>query len=296
MRRRIVAAALAAACLGPPARAAELGWRSEEPRPYGYVLGDLIERRLVLDVPDSEQWLESSLPTPPARAGRYFELRRLSHAAQPIDGGTRHDLRLIYQVIGVPAQIRIVELPGLPLKLSAAGREYPLTIAGPQLSIGPVSPDDGLDALQGDVPAQRIDTGAARRQSLFAAALALLLTALEAARRTLLPRLRAAARPFAAALRQLRRMRGSTAADLAPALAAIHRAFNATAGETLLPGALPAFFAAHPAYRRLDADIGAFFARSRAHLFGGEPPIDAAQACAELLVLCRRLRDVERSR
>ena len=295
LRRRL--ALLAMAFLALPALAAAPAWHSELPRFYGYVLGDLVTRQVTIDLPAPQRLVDSSLPAP-GHAGRYFDLQRVDRAASAAGGGSRERLTLVYQVIGTKDDIAIVALPTLPLEYADGSGKHPLVIAAELLSLGPVVPENAFAESLPDVPAQAIDPSPARRQALAGAAAAAVLLLGWAGRRYLLPWLRPAQRPFQATWRRLRRLRrGAPTGDgYGPALRAIHAAFNQTHGETLLPEALPSFFDAHPAYRRLADDIAAFFARSQGYLFGGRPFAEDERGWAELLAFLRRLREAERSR
>jgi mxaA protein len=297
MNPRRAAALLALATLALPAAAAELVGEDAPPRFYGYVLGDLVTRRIALDAPAAERLAESSVPAP-GRANRYFELVRVGRATAPAArGATRYRLELVYQVIGVDPEIRIVELPAFALNFTAGKAVQAVDVPALSLSVGPVAPQNAFVETLGDVPAQPADTAPARRLTLAAGAIAALIAAAWAAWRYLLPYLKPSSRPFHVAWRRLRHLRrfgtvGGT--DYALALRALHGAFNATFGQTLLPEALPAFFGAHPAFRRLERDIADFFARSHDHLFGGRRFAEGDAGWPELLALAHRLSRAER--
>lgn len=290
------AALLAAATFALPAAAAELAWHAEVPRFYGYVLGDLVTRHVSIDAPAPQRLDDTSLPRP-ARTSRYLALHRVGRSATPIAGGTRYRLELVYQVIGVADHISIVDLPAVSLRFTAGDLVHTVDIPTQAVTVGPVAPVNAFDEMLDDVPAQAVDVSAPRRRTLAGAALAALLAMAWVVQRHLLPVLRPSARPFHAAwrrLRQLRRAGTDDDASLGHALGAIHGAFNQTFGETLLPEALPAFYRAHPAYLRLEAEIADFFAHSHGHLFGRRPFAEGDRAWPQLVALCRRLRDAER--
>src|SRR5690348_12904464 len=73
-----VATATLLAALSPGAGAAPdtLGASSEEPRAFGYTVGDVVSRRIALRIPDGLKLDPDSLPRAGAR-GRAVELQRV---------------------------------------------------------------------------------------------------------------------------------------------------------------------------------------------------------------------------
>ena len=101
-------------------------------------------------------------------------------------------------------------------------------------------------------------------------------------------------RPFAAAWRQLRGRRGAATEPVdAEDLKHWHRAFDATAGETVVPGRLDAFFAARPQFAALAPEIREVFEASQRVFFTDTAPGASRLPRATLLALLRRLADLE---
>lgn len=291
--KRWLAASTLTLLAAPGANADEvavLDARSDEPRAYGYQVGDRVTRRVDLRVPAGLKLDERSLPRPGAR-GLALELRRLER--ERIAGGER--LVLTYQVFIAPVAARTFEMPAFTLRWTGTPRDQEQRIEAWPVTVAPlvpveVSPRRGLGELQPDAVPAPIDTSAARTRLATAGAgiaavllwLALLQFGLPWRRRT---------GPFAAAWSELRRLRDDDEAAWRAACRRVHAALDATAGAVLFEADVPAFVARRPAYAPLADDIRRFLDLSRREFFAAAPrdPADAAW----LRDFCRRCRDAE---
>lgn len=279
------------------AQAAGVQVLPDEPRAFGYQVGDLVERRVVVQADGGWSLDPASLPQPGGR-GRAIELRRVEHRVEGGGGGTRHELRLQYQVFLSPAAVRTLETPTFTLRFRGAGRTEEARVEGWPVTVAPllpvdVSPRRGLGDWQPDAPLPHVDTAPfERRLALGAVVAALLAAALAVA--YLGPPWRAwRAQPFGRAWRQLRRLGPAPApADWLAACRTLHEALNRSAGEVLFERGVPAFVAARPAFAGLQDELLRFLQLSRASFFGGAAP--AAGDAAWLVGLARRCRDAER--
>lgn len=286
-RRLRAALPLVAALCAPMAAAQPIV--VEEPRAFGHVVGDLVERRIRITLPAGAALDREALPRP-GRTGAWLELREV-RVAEPAAG--QADLRLTYQLVNAPVKVTTIALPALALRLSG-GAAAPLEVGPWPITAAPITPEfvlarAGLEAMQPDIapvpePLAPIAGRLAAYLALAAAAGFVL-----AARRW--PRLAFWRReaPFRDALPELRRLarRGGDAADRA-ALARLHRAFDESAGCALFADRLAPLYAARPRLRALAPAIEAFYAASRAAFFAPAPGPAAIDAAA-LLALCRRL-------
>jgi len=268
---------------------------TEEPRAFGYSVGDVVTRVVTIDVPARLALDRDSLPKH-GRRGKAIELRTVEWRESSLAGGQRHVLRLDYQVFVAPREVRSFELPPLVLRLAGARDEevridaWPLVVA----PLAPVeaSPRSGLGELRPDLPPPLIDTAAARtRLALYAVVLGSLLAYLAFVYLGV-PWWNRRHRPFGAAWRTLRSLRDSDPpARRQAALQSVHDAFNRTAGHVLFAPGIDRFIARHPRYAHLQGDIAAFFARSNDAFFAG----GAAHEDARWLIdFSRRMRDAER--
>lgn len=297
------AALLASLGLGSVAPAAEpdapqLGAQAEEPRAYGYQVGDVMTRRIAVQVPAGLRLDESSLP-PVGRLGHAFELRRADW--QALRAG-QHQLLLEYQVFLAPVAVRTLELPPVILRFAGQPRTQELRIDAWPVTVAPlvpveVSPRRGLGDLQPDAEPPLIDTTAARQRLLAGAVVAALLLAYLAHVYLGLPWLARRRRPFESAWRALHGPAGggSAAEQHRQGLLALHEALNRSAGAVLFETGIDAFLAAQPRFAGLREELQQFFALSRQAFF--RAPAEAAdpQAAQQwLLAFCGRCRDAER--
>jgi mxaA protein len=267
----------------------------EQPRAFGYRLGDIIERRVIVDLPRGLRLDEASLPKI-ARPGHAIELRGIDRTSERIDGGERLRLVLRYQLFVSPLQARTFELPAVRLRFDGMPGEQTALVEAWPLAAAPLTPPEassrtGLGELRPDAPLM-LPEPPLRRLVVWATLAALALAVVPHvllgerwwARRQ---------RPFARAYRDLRRLDLSAGgAPLHAAFRRLHRAFDEAAGRSLFAAGAASFAADGTRWAALRADIGAFFERSRAAFFGNGPP--RADDGARLLALARALRDAER--
>lgn len=306
-RAALIAAALAGAAGLRAAEPLTLRVVDDPPRAFGWQLGDVFERRVVVDVPRGWTLDDESLP-PVGRPGGVAELRAIERRRESIDGGERLHLTLRYQLFVSPVEPRVLELRGFRLRVRATDASPDGGVAAPlqtalvdawPLAAAPLAPlepalREGLGELRPDAPLPQPDAATPlRRLAAWAVLAALLLGYLlhVYAGERLWARHR---RPFARAYRELARVdwqRGDAA--LADGFRRLHRAFDESAGRALFADdAATAFAAAGSRFAPLRADIAAFFERSRATFFDTAPA--RPDEPARLLALARALRDLER--
>jgi len=283
---RVLAAAVLVALAGS---SRVLALETVEPRPFGYTVGDVLERRLLVD-PNRDGTLDPAGLPRPGRTGRWFQLS----AVTPLPDGAR----LTYQIVNMPPQADQENLPSLRVRvIGPDGRPRDADIGPFTVAMAPVArfgSDDVIDAdaVRPDRDPQPIDT-TRRRERVFLYAAAL--TALAAiqiapalARRLGWRR----AGPFARALRALRRLPRSEE-DVAArnnALRRLHEALDEAAGRTLALDNLELLFLAHPGLAPARASLEALLAQSRASFFGEAPPPPRAH----LVSVAAQLADLER--
>jgi mxaA protein len=231
----------------------------EQPRPFGYVLGDTLTQRVFL----APEFQPEALP-PLERAGLWFA-RRSATLKKGDDG--RQWLIMDYQLVNAPQALMTVNLPAVTLK-SKAGKV--LTVSMWPISVAPLTPQHafakgGLQELRPDHPAPKVPTSALQRQlQLWLTAFAVTVAAWLAW--WVIRSIRAAAnQPFARALREVRQ-----AGDDSPdAWLALHRAFDRTAGRALQSSTLPALFKQAPHLAAERTAIEQFYTQSNLRFFGG---------------------------
>ncbi|MBM0106752.1 hypothetical protein JM946_18625 [Steroidobacter sp. S1-65] len=254
----------------------------EQPRPFGYVVGDLVTQRVLL-TSAAVNFDPATLP-PVQRVNIWFERR--SARIEPAPDGKRW-LIVNYQLINAPPALATVNLPAWELEDQAGVAK--LRIPAAPISVAPLishSASPTASDLRPDRQVSMLDTTPTRTR-LLACSLALGVTLIAWLAWWQWRNWRdSLGRPFARALHELRRME-----DGAPeAWQALHRAFDQTAGRVLQIETLPTLFERAPQLQPRRAEIERFFADSNERFFGAGPPSNALS----LRALCQDLRRIER--
>lgn len=274
--------------LAAPAMAAEPSAALIEPRAFGYAVGDVLQRRVLLDLPAGLAPDLSSLPQA-RRPGQAIELRAVRQHG--------HELLLDYQVFRAPTEVRTLEIPPMQLRLAGPAGERFLRIDAWPVTVAPlvpldVSPREGLGELRPDATPPAIDVRPRQWRLAGAAVLLALAAAYLLQVYVGLPWWGRRRRPFALAWRELRRLPDQPSApQQREAMRVLHQALNRSAGEVLFEAGLPAFVAAQPRYAPLQDGLADFFRRSHALFFGGD---QTAGDLRWLRDLARACRDAER--
>ncbi len=272
--------------LGTPAVTAKPGPAIvEQPRPFGYVLGDTLVQRVLLRSSDLN-FDPASLP-PIERAGLWFARRG---ARMEVAGDGREWLILDYQLVNAPQTLMTVNLPGVSLKPKNGGGE--LVVPEWPISVAPLTPraafaKGGLQELRPDHPPPLLPTLPLKRQFAIGsgAFVSIMLTWMgwwlwRSVRAT-------ANQPFARALRKIRRDKDDSDA----AWMELHRAFDSTAGRALQISNLAALFQKAPHFAGERAAIERFFAESSQRFFAGST---TPHEGLSVRTLCSVLRRIEK--
>lgn len=300
-RRLLCAAVLGAAALQALANDAA-SVETVEPRAFGYQVGDVLARRVIVHAAQGWRLDAASLPVAGRRGGA-LELRSVQTRQAADDGqaggGLRYDIDLQYQVFIAPPQVRTIEIAPLKIRLENAQREQTLRIEAWPVTVAPLVPVDaparrGLGDLQPDVNPPLIDTTAPRQRLTAYAVLAACLLAALAVLQFGPPWRAARNRPFGRALRKLRRLpQDVPQVTWRAACQTMHDALNRTAGHALFERDLDAFVQAHPRFAPLRPDLVKFLHASRREFFdAGAAPQERDGAW--LTRLARRCHDAER--
>jgi mxaA protein len=295
MRPSPAALAIAMLCcrlMMSPAHADAPGMR--EPRAFGYFIGDTITREVELAAGAGYQLNPESLPKV-GRASRWLALQEVAVRTEAASPGMLYRIAFRYQIINAPTQALVAIVPGTTFALSGPGAPLEQRLGDWPFLLSPLTGDDersGLEAIRPSRSPRAIDLQPGVRQALLYGCAAVLLGGWLLWER-MGPALRGRPRPFATAARELRvlsREPAGTERDHA-AMRAVHRAFDAVAGQRVFPAQLDAWFGLHPEFLPAREQARQFFAVSQAEFFGhgaaGGLSID------DLLTLCAQLRSHE---
>ena len=270
----------------------------QDPRAFGYSIGDVVSRVVTVNVPAGYELDEASLPQRTS-GGRAIELRKITQRERWQLGSRQHALTLEYQVFLSPPELRTLELPPIVLRVKGPARTEELRVDAWPLIVAPLSPAEprlreGLGEMRPDAAPPLIDTAASRARLLAYGAAALLLLGYLAHVYIGLPWVARHKPPSTTAWRTLQGLpREASSERRQEAYRRLHEALNRTAGRVVFEADLDRFIEAHPRFAGLRAEIQVFFQRSREQFFAGEG-VAAAQDDAWLIRFCRQCRDAER--
>ncbi|MFO1350545.1 MAG: hypothetical protein U1F68_07675 [Gammaproteobacteria bacterium] len=266
----------------------------DNPRPFGYLIGDRIERDIRFELSKPYRLEVRALPKP-GRINLWLELRPPRVEASDAGVVNRYRIKMTYQARNLDARHKTIAVPQLyrftvPAMAARSNKPSPspawrftvATLTDPAESVADIRPPlappvKAMSRLAVAIPALLLVvalTGLAYAWGLGAGW---------------------GRSPFAVAIRRLRRLRRDPwdAAHYGEALRYVHAAFNETAGQTLFAEGLDAFFARAPRYAPLQHAITALFRHSRAVFFGAYEE-GAHYSLAALIAICRDCRRAER--
>jgi mxaA protein len=294
MKRASAGVALAAVLAAAQGQGVRV--ETDEPRAFGYRIGDTVQRHVTVHA--DAGWLldETTLPRPGARGGA-LELRRVAVHTHDDGAGRRLELDLLYQVFVAPPAVRTFEMPSFRVRFNGPQRAEDVRVEAWPVTVAPLSAPEasarrGLGELRPDRSPPWIDVRALRMRLLAWALAALLLLGTLAVIQFGPPWRAARNRPFGSAWRQLRHLPADApGARWRAACQQMHAALNRCAGEVVFENGLARFVAARPAFAPLRDDLARFLRLSRAEFFGA--PARERGDAAWLVDLCRRCRDAE---
>lgn len=261
----------------------------ETPRPFGYVNGDEIPQRIVIETRPGISLQPGSLPAK-GQINRWLNLNRVTVK----QSGQRYQIDLLYQVFYAPLEVKALTLPGFTVRLSQGEKSIGKNVPAWTFTLSPlrelvVRQSEQGEYLRPDSPPPLLtDT-----QALYGLAASLSVAVLIAAylgylygcypnmlRRTVFKR-------------ALRKLAGLSEADMEQALTVVHHALNSLNGQPLFSNRLGEFYRRNPEYLQISPQLAWFFSYSNRYFFSGGM-IAAAQDFQQLKGLCEQCRKIER--
>ncbi len=265
----------------------------QTPRPFGYVIGDTIMQRIIIETRPGLALQKNSLPAK-GRINRWLNLQDITIKSVAGGQGTRYQIDLVYQLFYAPLTVKMLETPSFTLQFHQFGKTIAKKVPRWHFTAAPlrelaIRKDAGKDYMRPDAPAPLIDNRAVWiRVALFlalACCLGIYLAWIYGLLR-FLPRYHIFKRP----VRQLAHLAES---DFARMLRIMHTALNRLNGAPLFPHRLPAFYQRFPAYQQLDDELRWFFDCSNHYFFSVDSKIQPGDD-AKIKALCRHCLQVER--
>jgi mxaA protein len=252
---------------------------TEEPRAFGYFLGDTLERRVEIETGPQDEIVPASLPRTGA-SNYWLELRSIENVSSSRGDTRLLSLKLVYQTFYAPIDPRKVTIPTTEITVRGPNGNETATIPPFTFLMSPIreifpekSGETAESFLRPDAMPEMRRSGTLRTGALALALLSVGLLLLLARDLAWWPFSRRPARPFSRAVREVGTALGKGAGDTGyrEALLALHRAFDRAAGQRLFASDVETFFSDHPEHTQTRAGIERFFAASRAVFFGEAP-------------------------
>ncbi|WP_341326380.1 nonribosomal peptide synthetase MxaA [Methylotuvimicrobium sp. KM2] len=263
------------------------------PKPFGYVIGDEIAHRIVIDTRAGVELNNNTLPKP-GELNRWLTVNRVEHAQSKTGQGMRHIIDIRYQVFYAPLEVKMLTIPGFSVQFKQGAQTIEQAVPDWHFTISPlrelaVRKDDGGEYMRPDAPPSRLSNREAKWRlfaSLFVVALSVLYLTYLYGYLPGLPRRGI----FKRAQRQLARL---PERDLATALSVVHHALNTLNRKPLFQHKLNEFYRNQPDYRQLAGELNDFFDLSNRFFFADYGDI-GRDDFGKIERLCRSCREVER--
>jgi len=273
-------------------------------RDAGYVVGDILDRKITLTVKKPYQLIKESLPIV-GYEHRYrgkksgIELVKINIDTEQAADSETYVMDLSYQVFKTDRVVKPAALRAEVLRMRHLEKDEVLQYRIPDFTFR-ISPLSLIGQIQMDkemypfIPPLTINNEKVIFNiKLLAAVLALSLLGLLYifGAYAWLPRMGA---PFAKAYREVKKLSNSPE-DIKAAVTCVHQSLNKTAGVSLFNNNLDAFIAQRPAFAPVKEEIEQFFGLSHEVFFeDASQPLATDDPKTWLLQFCRRMRDCER--
>ena len=261
----------------------------ETPRPFGYVNGDEIPQRIIIETRSGITLQTGSLPAK-GQINRWLNLNQVTVK----QSGQRYQIDLLYQVFYAPLEVKALTLPGFTVQLSQGEKTVGKSIPAWTFTLSPLRelvvrqteqgeymrPDSPPSLLANDRAGYGLAAGLSVA-ALIAAYLGYLYACFPGlSRRTV----------FKLALRNLA---GLSKADMEQALTIVHQALNNLNGQPLFANRLSDFYRHNPQYRQISSQLAWFFNYSNRYFFS-DGMIAVTQDLQQLKDFCEHCRKIER--
>lgn len=261
----------------------------ETPRPFGYVNGDEIPQRIVIETRSGISLQAGSLPAK-GQINRWLNLNRVTVKQT----GQRYQIDLVYQVFYAPLEVKSLPLPGFSVQLSQGEKSISQNIPAWTFTLSPLRELVARQSEQGEY--MRPDSPPpllANTQALYGLAASLSVAVLIAAYLAYLYGCFPGMSRRTVFKRALRKLAGLSEADMEQALTVVHHALNSLNGQPLFLNRLDEFYRRNAEYLQINSQLAWFFNYSNRYFFS-DGMIAVAQDLQQLKELCEQCRKIER--
>jgi mxaA protein len=261
----------------------------ETPRPFGYVNGDEIPARIIIETRSGITLNADSLPAK-GQINRWLNLNEVTVK----QSGQRYQIDLRYQVFYAPLEVKSLTLPSFTVQLSQGEKNINQNVPAWSFTLSPlralvVRQTEQGEYMRPDSPPILLANTLAMYGLTASLTLASLITVYLSflyglfptqLRRTLFKR-------------TLRQLAGLSKADMEQALTIVHNALNSLNGQSLFHNGLGQFYLRNPQYRQINSQLDWFFNYSNRYFFSAGM-ITVAHDLQQIKDLCEQCRKIER--
>lgn len=264
------------------------------PRPFGYVIGDEIEHRVIVNTRGGVILTKANLPTQ-GILNRWLNLNQISVNDSPLsDGGHHYEITLRYQIFYAPQSVKMLTIPSILLAFHQGNQAIEKNVPAWQFTISPLREvqmrkDEQGEYMRPNASVPFVTTPYAA--SILAASSFVLfgsgLTLAYFHGYISLPRRRI----FKRANQQLAKLNSS---DLTQSFSILHHALNTLNQKPLFTHQLPEFYTQYPSYQAAQKLLDDFFSVSTHYFFISKSPIDDTKVFELIKRTCERCAAIER--
>ncbi|MEQ1528596.1 MAG: nonribosomal peptide synthetase MxaA [Methylococcales bacterium] len=261
----------------------------QTPRPFGYVLGDEIEQKIMFEIRPGVSFQVASLPGT-GQLNRWLNLNRVE--IRQIE--QRYEIVLRYQVFYAALEVKALKLPGFSLQFNEQGQTFSKEVPAWEFNMSPLRElavrkteqgeymrSDAQPPLLSDRSQKLGFYAATSIAALSASYLAYLYGYLSLWQRR---------RLFKRALRKLTHV---PANNIGQALTIVHQALNSLNRQPLFAHQLSDFYRLYPQYQCVNSELDWFFNFSNHYFFSDGFSTDSLDL-EKIKTLCRHCREIER--
>lgn len=151
----------------------------QTPRPFGYVIGDKITQRILVEVRKDVELQYSSLPAK-GTINRWLNLNKVKINKQKSNDDWHYQIDLTYQVFYAPLEVKMLDLPAFTLQFKQFGNTVKQNVPVWHFTSAPlrelaIRKDNGIEYMRPDQTAPLIDNSAVTTRLMIFSVIACLI-------------------------------------------------------------------------------------------------------------------------
>ncbi|MFI3135731.1 MAG: nonribosomal peptide synthetase MxaA [Methylococcaceae bacterium] len=264
----------------------------ETPRPFGYLIGDEIPFKVMIETDVGVTLQAASIPAT-GQVNRWLNLNQVQLQQRELHGRWHYELELRYQVFYAPLEVKLLTIPSFTLQLLQNGKEISQIVPAWAFNISPLRELSIRKTANGeykrpDALPLLLSTTTPWTGVVIALCVAVVSGFYLAALYGLLPRI-FKRHVFRRASQQLTKL---SKADMDQALFCVHYAFNTLNQRPLFHTQVHDFYRRYPDYKQMHEQVDWFFNYSNRYFFSNGM-IAVTLDVDKLKQLCEQARKIE---